>query len=124
MLLIKSETLPEVVIRRVIQYISDSTLYKKNTKRNRSCLSCLLRQQLDESTDVANVAQNFIFNTYAHNDVKELSYFCEPPESKTTGRYSKKKMSYLLECYCFCIPKVMRNCVSIEMPVVRPMDDR
>jgi len=49
-----------------------------------------IRQQLDESTNVANVAQNVTFNRYANNDVKELSYFCKPPESTTTGRDSKK----------------------------------
>jgi hypothetical protein len=60
-------------------------------------------QQLDESTDVANVAQNFIFNRYAHSDVKEWSYFCKPPESATTGRDSKKRLGEIpkKKCYTF-----------------------
>jgi hypothetical protein len=49
-----------------------------------------IRQQLDESTDAANVASNFIFNRYTRNFVKELSYFCKLSESTTTGSDSKK----------------------------------
>jgi hypothetical protein len=50
-----------------------------------------IRQQLDESTNAANVASNFIFNRYTRNVVKELSYFCKLSESTTTGSDSKKR---------------------------------
>ena len=82
-LLIKSETLPEVVIRLVIQYMSDSTLYIKKYTMKQKLSKLFIRQQLDESTDVANVAQNFVFNRYADQPrglvVRASGYYSRSP---------------------------------------------